>query len=349
MWVSKLKITAAAVVVLAGLGFLAHSAPVNAADNASAALGIAPRKDYTVKPGETIKDKIRIQNIDNTSDLELNLRVIDFTSTDETGTPKLLLDKNAEGTTWSLKSYLKVPEHVVVPANSSKSIDIELSIPENRGGGSLYSAIMYQTGKPGDLIGLNASGVTLVFANIPGPVDEKLTLEKLGLYREATPNNKAGYDYITTKQPSMLGYTLKNEGNVVEAPAGSMTIKGLFGREHIIDELNPNKLLALIDQTRTFTTCVQPKAEKVEFDGANTETIKCGSAHLWPGYYKVSLEAYYGQNGNTTQEIIGSSAFWYLPIWFLAVLLVVLILLAFMIFKVRQRFSPSSSRRRRRN
>lgn len=313
----------------------------------SAALGIAPRKNYAVEPGKEIKDTVRIKNIDNDSDLELSLRVIDFTYTDETGTPKLLLDADEPQTTWSLKPYLNVPETVRIPASGSKSVDISLKMPAGHGAGSYYSAIIYSTGAPGDVVGLNASGVTLVFADVPGKVKEKLTLEKLGVYRKAAPGQDAGYDFITTKNPTMIGYTLKNDGNVTEAPVGSITLKGLFGHERVIDDINPNRLLALIGQTRTFTTCIEPKSQKVEFDGAKTDAIQCGAASLWPGYYKVNLEAYYGQNGNMTQEVIGVSSFWYLPIWFLAIVLVLILAIGFGVYRIRQRSSSPKRRRRR--
>ena len=53
-----------------------------------------------------------------------------------------------------------------------------------------------------------------------------------------------------------------------------------------------------------------------------------------PGFYRLSLNLFYGQNGNRTQEITGSSVFWYMPMWFIVVLIVGLGALAFGIWRV---------------
>jgi hypothetical protein len=55
---------------------------------------------------------------------------------------------------------------------------------------------------------------------------------------------------------------------------------------------------------------------------------------LWPGRYSASLNLFYGQNGNRTQEIAGTASFWYLPAWFLIVLAVVLALIAYFVWRI---------------
>jgi hypothetical protein len=62
----------------------------------SAGLGITPRKNYVINPGQTVTDKLIIRNLDSTADLNLSLRMIDFTYMNQSGTPKLNLDANAE-------------------------------------------------------------------------------------------------------------------------------------------------------------------------------------------------------------------------------------------------------------
>ena len=92
--------------VLACLLLLASLNPVTvSAAGSASSLSITPRKDYVIKPGETIKDKLQIGNLSNTDDMTVNLRMIDFTFTDETGTPKLFLADNAPQTAWSLKPF----------------------------------------------------------------------------------------------------------------------------------------------------------------------------------------------------------------------------------------------------
>lgn len=298
-----------------------------AAAASSSALSIEPKKNYVIEPGKSAKDKITIRNMDTKVPLDLSLRVVDFSYTDDGGSPKLFLDNNAEMTTWSLRPFLKIPDHVTIDPGQSKTIDMDIAIPAGHGAGSYYSAIVYSSGAPalnGGNVGLNASGVTLAFVNVPGKVKEDLKLEKFGAYHDGTQGRAAGYSYINADEPQKIGYTLKNSGNVVEAPVGSITLKDLFGRKTTIDNVNPNGSLALIGQTRTFTSCIKTESQELKLSGSAAKSLKCVSPALWPGYYSVSLDLFYGQNGNTTQEITKTGGFWYLPMWFVLIVIVLL-------------------------
>jgi len=344
-----------AVVVLGAATFAMFTPQIVSAS--SAALSILPKKNYTIEPGKSVKDTLVIRNLDAAEDLELQLRVVDFTYTDDGGTPKLMLAEDAPQTTWSLKPFLTVPKTVTIPPKSSKTLDMSVAIPANQGAGSFYSAIVYSSGaSEGGNVGLSASGVTLVFASVPGKVDENLKLEKFGAYKPPEGDNEGQYTFITGDEPKVMAYTLKNEGNVTEAPVGSITLRDLFGRETVINDVNPNSSLALIGQTRTYTACIKLQTEKVEFDGGQSESKECASPSLWPGYYSASLNLFYGQNGNRTQEITGGGWFWYLPLWFVVTMLILLLVVAYfvrqLVMKVRHMMygetqTKKKSRRRR--
>jgi hypothetical protein len=327
------SIFVAALAVLVAVGFTMPAQPVSA--QSSAALSIVPKKNYTIEPGKSIKDTLTIRNLDNEKPLELSLRVVDFTYTDDGGTPKLMLAEDAPLTTWSLKPYLTVPKNVTIEPKKSKVIDMGVSIPAKGGAGSYYSAIVYSAGSPeGGNVGLSASGVTLIFASIPGKVKEDLKLEKLGAYMANKNTQKPDYAFMTMDEPQTIAYTLKNNGNVTEAPVGSITVKDLFGRERVINDVNPNSSLALIGQTRTYTSCIKIASQSVDFEGTKTEAKNCTSPGLWPGYYSVQADLFYGQNGNNTQEIVGKGSFWYLPLWFIFVFIIALLVAAFYIRKL---------------
>src|SRR6185369_8783169 len=87
----------------------------------SAGLSITPRKNYIINPGQTVTDKLVIGNLDSKADLYLSLRMIDFTFTGQTGTPKLNLAQNVPPTPWSLESFTTLPKSVTVPAGSTKT------------------------------------------------------------------------------------------------------------------------------------------------------------------------------------------------------------------------------------
>lgn len=307
----------------------------------SASLSIPPKKNYVIESGKSVNDKLTIRNLDSVSPLNLNLRLVDFTYTGDDGTPKLFLAEDAPQTTWSAKPFLKVPKTVSIPKNSSKTLDISASVPKGHGAGSFYSAIIYSTGAPdGGNVGLSASGVTLAFINVPGQVKENLKLEKFGAYN----NIKKEYNYIATEEPMNVAYTLKNNGNVVEAPVGNITLKPWVGKPITIDNVNPNQSLALIGQPRTYTACIKLKEAQVNFNGEKTPTVQCESPGLLPGYYAASLNLYYGQNGNRTQEITGVGGFWYLPWWFMILVAVIILVLVYMIWRLVEKIRGSNTR-----
>ena len=336
----------AAIALAVTAAFVAPAFPVAA--QSSASLSIVPKKNYIIEPGKSVNDRLIIRNLDDKAELVLTLRVVDFTYTDDGGTPKLMLDADAPQTTWSLKPFMKVPKTVKIPAKSSKSVDMSVDIPAGHGAGSYYSAIVYSSGtSEGGNVGLNASGVTLAFVSIPGKVNEDLKLEKFGAYKLAVKDKKPSYTSFTMDEPQNMAYTLKNGGNVTEAPVGSITIKDIFGREQTITDVNPNQSLALIGQTRTYTACIKLKTEEVALGDSKVPSKVCDSPKLWPGYYTASLNLLYGQNGNNTKEVNGTAYFWYMPLWFIIVLIVLVLAIAFGIWmiirKVRNR-TPQGAR-----
>lgn len=309
----------------------------------SSGLSIEPRKNYTINPGQTIKDKLVVTNLDRTNGLALSLRMIDFTYTDQSGTPKLFLAANHPDTTWSLKPYTTLPSSVTMGPSATQSINYSISIPKNLGAGTYYSAILYESGEgSGSNIGLGASGVTLVFVTVPGTVNENMSLQKFGAYETDNNGVTGSYQYIATSAPQMIAYTLKNNGDVYEAPAGSITLKNMFGKKiNSIGQTNVNQDLALIGQTRLFGTCIQTQQSEIIKLGGTVANSDAGSTcvvpHLTPGLYTANLDVFYGQNGNETHEITGVAHFWYLPLWFILIVLVILAVVIFAIWWLQRK------------
>lgn len=347
-------IVLAALAVLVTVAYALPTPPVSA--QSSAALSIAPKKNYIVDPGQTIEDTLTISNIDRTTELQLYMRVIDFTYTDQGGTPKLFLAENSPQTTWSAKPFLNVPERITVAAGATKSVPFSVNVPSNQGAGSYYSAIVYSTNAPdGGNVGLAASGVTLAFISVPGQVNEDLLLKKFGNYDPKAQGEDKGYSYITGNEPTVLAYTLENRGNVVASPVGSIILRSMFGQETTISNINSNGSLALIGQTRTFTTCIKLKPTEDGERRDSNQTAQCDSPGLWPGLYTAELDLFYGQNGNNTNEIVKTTHFWYLPLWFVVVVILILLAIAYFVWRTVRKIKASrsgkikmpSSRRRR--
>lgn len=319
--------------------FLVLQPLVVSAATGSSGLRIMPRKDLTIQPGGSVTDKLTIGNLDGDQDLNLTLRVIDFSFKDQSGTPRLILDESKEPTTWSLKPFLTLPKSVKVPAGESRTIQYTVKIPKNQGAGSYYSAIQYAaTDTGGGNVNLAASGVTLAFVSVPGVVQQDLTLKKLGAYNAPKQGLNGGFVFIATNKPDEIGFLLENKGNVVESPAGSITIKPMFGKKTVvIQDINPTSALALRGQTRLFRSCIESEKKPVELGGQIRETTKCKTPSLLPGRYTVNLDIFYGQNGNKTQEITGVASFWYLPWWFIGIVVAVIAALIYVGLKIKRK------------
>lgn len=319
----------------------------------SAALSITPRKNYTIQPGDLIEDTFLVNNLDKERPLYLAMRVVDFTYANDGGTPKLLLDPDEPEKPWSLRRFIDIPETYTVDPDSSASIPISISLPEDYKAGSYYSAVLFSSSSSeGGNVGLSASGVSLVFVTTPGEVEENMSLQKLGAYwpKEDTASTRESdkptgdFKLINIDMPLRIGYTLKNEGNVAESPVGSMTIKSMFGKEISINDINPSGALALIDQTRTFSVCVKTVEEEVDFDGSRQTAPLCSKdTGLWPGLYTVELNAFYGWNGNPTKEIVGKAWFIYMPIWAIAALVLALAFVGYHVWRIVRFFKSRKS------
>lgn len=316
---------------------LTLTGPLASAADSSSALSITPRKNLNVRPGGSVTDKLTISNLDGKRALKINLQVIDFTYTDQTGTPKLFVADNSPQTTWSLKPFIKLPRDINIPAGQTKSVNYTVSIPAGYGAGSYYSALRYSaTDTGGGNVTLSASGVTLVFVSVPGVVKEDLKLQKFGAYQsgEEKAQQTGSYAYINTNLPKEMAFTLKNSGNVAEAPVGSITYKHMFGKSKTIENVNPTSSLALREQSRLFASCFERAQDVSRLNGSSTISGKCKTPKLLPGHYSATLDVFYGQNGNKTREITGTAGFWYLPVWFIVVALIIIAVIAFASWRI---------------
>jgi hypothetical protein len=336
------KITSLATAFIAVVVLVASAGSAVYAQSSSAGLGITPRKDIVVEPGKSVTDKLQLINLDSNKDLRATLEIVDFGAKDQTGTPSLQLNNNAKQTAWSLKPFLKAPSVVTVPAGQSKYVDFTVTIPAGQGAGSYYSAIRYiAEGTDQGQVSVGASGATLMFVTVPGKTKESLILQKFGAYVPDGADNGTYKSLFVKNTPQEIAYTLKNQGNVAERPTGSILVKNSFGKMvKLVKDANPKASLALIGQTRLFDTCIdQPER--------NAEDQDCKKVSLSPGRYTIELNAFYGINGNQTQEIVGTASFWYLPVWFLIVLGIILLVIAGAIFWIYRKMNGRRSFKQR--
>jgi hypothetical protein len=328
-----------ALVLVLGASLLS-SASVSAQSNG---LGITPRINLTSKPGGSISDSLRINNLSSTQPLSLQITLVDFKPANDSGTPQLIEDPSVAPTPWSLKPYLSLPEFITIPAGQSKSIPYTIKFPPSVGAGSYYSAIEYkaQGNQNQQKVTVAASSATLVFVNVEGNASELLSLLNFGPIKAAGGGIKSSF----SKPPTLFTYRLKNSGNLNEAPAGSIVIKNMLG--HVIagiDNVNPKSELALIGQTRRFEVCYPKNLDQQSLVKANN----CKPLKITPGKYTAQLVLLYGQNGQPSRQIGANASFWYLPLWFIIVVIIVLAVIVWLAYQIYRRFSgkPKPVRRR---
>ena len=336
---------------MAIVGLLVASVPGQAGAAASNSLGVNPRRNYTIKSGDRVDDTLYVSNLSKTDDLSITIKPIDFGAKDETGSPSLLLKQTAP-TRWSLKPYLTIASTVTIAAGKSASVPFSIVIPSKVGAGSYYSAVQYSTNSQdakGSNVNLISSSATLLFVRVPGEATDILRLKQFGPFTPYASGTDGSFgSYYGGAAPKYLAFRLSNDGNVAEEPSGSVILKNIFGKQtKIFEKANPANSLVLIGQTRRFDLCLNQdlSSHADAATGRNVDTIKCNQPSLTPGHYTARLALVYGDNGSSSHELGAVSSFWYLPLWFVVIVIVgfvVLLALGLLItrkLKSRRRFS----------
>ncbi len=297
-------------------------------------LSIVPKLSFTMQAGTQASNSLYINNLSRTEPLNIHIQVVDFEASGQSGAAKLLQASDQPQTSWSLKPYLSLPDNVTVPAGQSKSIPFTIKLPASIGAGSYYSAVEYiaGSGSTQQQVNIAASSATLLFINVPGQVNELMTMENFGFAKSEGANSSS----VFQKSPSFFAYTIKNSGNVAEEPAGSMVIKNIFGHTVAnVSNANPRGQLALIGQTRRFEGC-NPKTTD---PGELGKLSNCTPFKLGPGFYTATLVIYYAQNGQQSHQIGATSHFWVMPLYFVIIFLLVLALIIYAIYRLYHKTS----------
>ncbi len=314
-------------------------------------LGVSPRKDYSVQPGKAISDTLYISNLSLSQDLEVNMRIVDFGAQNETGAPALQLADNAPQTPWSLKPFVKIPSQIHVPAGKSTNVPISVTIPASQGAGSYYSAIEYTAvnSETKQKVNISASTASLVFVTVPGQAKEQLILKQFGMWQSNADQTAGAFkSFFVGSSPKEFAYRLQNNGNVAEQGSGSMIIKNMFGQTvKEIDDANPKKQLVLIGQTRRIQACVKSSVLTSKApNGQDSQQTVCDDPGLWPGRYTAEIALYYGLNGNSTQEVMATTSFWYFPLWSIIGFFALVLVVVTLVWLIRRAFGGGGNRRR---
>lgn len=334
----NIKLIAGLAILVGGLGLF--KMPAGAQSNG---LGVTPKQSFEMKAGQTSSNSLFLSNLNKAVPLTVHINVVDFQANGETGAAKLLQASDQPQTPWSLKPYITLPDVVTVPAGGSKQVPFTIKLPANIGAGTYYSAVEYTATRANNQqeVTIAASTATLLFINVPGNVNELMTVQDFGFTSSNKPDSK--YKSLFRSQPEFYAYRIKNSGNVAEQPAGSIVIKNLFGKTVAhIDTVNPKPQIALIGQTRRFTGC-NPQStdpQKLPLDS------NCTPVKLSPGFYTATLAIFYGQNGQQTRQIGATYHFWYLPTAWLIGVIILTVLIVYLVYRLYRRLAHHRRRRR---
>lgn len=291
-------------VLLLGLIALPIARAQNNQGSGSGLLLSPTRTEIGGQPGEKKTFSITVKNVTN-GNVVAKAVVNDFESDGVSGSPKLIVDETREKTPYSIKSMVSGVEDIPLKAGETKEANFSIDIPANVSPGAYFGAIRYsaipedQAKAGNDQVSLTASVAHLVFVEVPGDVVQSIKIEALEV------QSKDGKKASIFKLPITASVKITNLGNGFSRPFGKLTItKG--SKTILSDEINnvDPKGIVLPNSSRTFSN-----------------DVKGVSA---PGKYTVSAGVAYGNGG---EVVTYENTFWYLPLWFVAVLILILIVL----------------------
>ena len=300
------KLSILSVVGLFALSFIGvpYSFAQETTEGGGSGLQLSPtRSELSGHPGESKKFSVSLKNV---TQGELNAQVFlnDFTSDNFSGTPQIIVDEKQEQTPYSLKKMIKDLEVVNLKAGETKQIEHTVNIPADAAPGAYFGALRYSAvpvtngvNIPERQVSLTASLAHLVFVEVPGDVVQQIRIEKLEV------QNGEGKTANVFTRPTKASLTLKNLGNGFSKPFGKVTLEKGSKQVYSYDVNNvETKAIVLPQSSRIFT------------DDLNNVSR--------PGKYKLTAGIAYGNGG---EVVPFETTFWYLPLWFVALLALILI------------------------
>lgn len=334
--------------VLVTMLVLSMIAPVVHAQESSDATGsglrISPtRTDLTLVPGDTREVTHSLTNVtQNPITVEAVLR--DFESDGLTNQPQFIAEEGAVSQ-YSLREFVDIPEPFDLEQGEKKDIVITVTVPEQAAPGAYFGSIEYRAspqGQRGDgQVALVASVGSLILLEVPGNITEKIEITDVKAYISNEGTLQAGT--IFTKKPDYLGVSINNLGNGFSQPFGKVLVKDWRGNTVFEYELNdgPPRQNILPESSRRF----EEPFKNIVITNVNGQDITNESSPItWPGRYKIEGNISHGSSGALFNA---SGTFWYLPLWFIGLVLGTVVLLGLLVWYLYRRYVTKTTRKRK--
>lgn len=261
-----------------------------------------PNFQFEVDPGENLAQTLTVTNPGQIA-LPVTMSVSKFAPAGPGGQAQLVAD---DGDPASVTRWLTLsPMSFILEPGQSQKVTVIITVPQDAPPGGQYASVLASIGTgatTGSSLGVGQQIGALLLLRVKGEVLETALVSGI-----SAPTLK-------NKGPVDLSVTVENTGNVHIKPVGQLVIKSTFGKEVAKLSIPPENILPRSD--RTFT---------VKWDTG------------WGlGRYTATYTGVFGQ---TSQNITASQSFFIFP-WtiFLPVLLVVL-LFALLLVRIRKRIA----------
>lgn len=275
------------------------------------------RSEFTIEKGGSQQLTVSVENPTDSNVLAQPI-VNDFiSSNNETGEPRLILDDSVPAPKNSFKKLVETPAEIQLGPREKKDIVVTIRVPDNANAGGYYGAIRFvPAAAPGNgNVGLTASVGTIVLVRVPGNLTERLDLIELTSAQNGKPKS-----FFTGGDVSVIS-RLKNSGDIHLQPFGKVQVKNMFGS--VVHEYEYNN--------------TEPRANILPDSIRKFEDSLNKPSQGWLGRYTVTANL--GISQGSGDLISASTAFWYMPLWSLAVLGVVILGLAVGGYALYKRYS----------
>lgn len=255
--------------------------------------------DLNAKRSQQYNLKITITNVTPETQT-YKMTTNDFRSKDETGNPEIIFDDSSENDDYSAAGWITTLPNFTLLSKQSTVLTVPVYIPSNAEAGGHYAVVRFSstgTGTDGNLALTGSAGV-LTLIRVEGKINEKLSIKSLFASSEANGSAKTVFE----SSPKFISLRLENIGNVHVKPAGTATVKNIFGST--VDTINVN------DPPRN----VLPSSVR-RFDQSFAKK-------LLPGRYTIEADLAYGVGAQT---VSARSTFWVIPYKILALVAVLIV------------------------
>lgn len=267
-------------------------------------LQIAPtRTELGLIPGESKQFSIDVKNITK-GELQAEVSINDFESDGLTGNPQILVDTSKRSPT-SISNFISGLGNVNLKPGEAKKVNVEVKIPEDAAPGAYFGIVRYAAIPKGGVLNdqerqlsLTASLGHLVLIEVAGDINQQIQVESLKMQKDDKSSS------IFFDKPNKSALAIKNLGNGFSRPFGNVVINDFKGSEIYRYEINDSapKGVVLPNSSRTFVNDI--------------------SGIKFPGRYTANANVIFDNGG---EVVTYKTSFWYLPIWFILLILALLI------------------------